>query len=161
VPGRHPAEFLPPVLHRQREWGGGDHYSFEVFDIAGAQPYRLSDGFVLPDSFRADGWNLTLDPAWMASPGRRARRRHGWRELGFYPIYVVISEWRPKSAPDSFQEPAHARLDHRPMEGQIQLRTGKLDIAEKDLRAIGMFAYQYQFLPLLEYARQFPPFVNG
>jgi hypothetical protein len=36
---------------------------------------------------------------------------------------------------------------------------GNLDIAEDELREIGMYAYQYQFLPLLEYARQFPPFV--
>jgi hypothetical protein len=163
MPARHPAEFLPPVLYRQRAWGGGDHYEFEVFDIAGAQPYRMKDGFLLPDTFRAEGWKLSLDPAYVERAGTNAPRwrpRRGWREFRFEPAYVIVSEWRQRSKADSFQETAEVMHDRPRLGGFIQERTGKLEFDGERLSSFGPYAY-LQFLPLLEYARQFPPFVKS
>lgn len=131
MPGRHPAEHLLPVIHRQRTWGGGDHYDFEVFDIAGAQPLTQKDGFVVPDTFRSNGWKLSLDPAYTLRQVRTLRDgsavmrevpRRGWRDFRFSPIYVVSSEWRSKSSAESFQEVALDDWNRTLFKGQVQTR---------------------------------------
>ncbi len=158
--GRHPSAFLPAVLYRRSRVDMSknalvDHagtpeqhwFFFEVYDIKGAHGLVLKDGFALDGQFIANGWTLALE-----------RDRRGWRDFQFTPATLPISEWNPRTM--GGQAPADHNWNLPEMRGRIRPRSGKLEISEDELRKIGMPDYQFAFVPLLEYAKQFPPFVE-